>query len=355
MRILDRLIAVTFLRNFALCLLAAPPLFILGDITDNLADYLDRGLTRFEVAQAYFFQMPLFLQWSFPIAGLIASVFTIHGMTTHREVVAAKAGGVSFHRLVAPLVVLGFLLTGVALGLTELIPRGNRISAQILRDEDPRRRFRNDFVYQSESGLTWQISRLVVGDDRMSGILIEHPPTEESPGLHVLAETATWDSISGWTFERGYLRTLASDSSEYSVEFERMRMAGIVERPDELLETPREPDEMTYKEIDRLAGIIERTGGNTSELLVKREQKLSIPVATLVVLLFGIPLATSSKRGGAAFGIGLSLGTVILYLLMLKVSAALGEAGTLQPLAAAWIPNGLFFVSGIVLLARVRT
>jgi len=131
-------------------------------------------------------------------------------------------------------------------------------------------------------------------------------------------------------------------------------MRELVEKPDELLEAPREPNEMTYAEIDRLAGILERTGADANELLVKREQKLSIPVATLVVLLFGAPLATSNKRGGTAYGVGLSLGTLIVYVLMLKVSGAVGEAGALSPLTAAWLPNVVFFGAAMVLLARVR-
>jgi lipopolysaccharide export system permease protein len=112
---------------------------------------------------------------------------------------------------------------------------------------------------------------------------------------------------------------------------------------------------MTYAEIDHLAGILERTGGNADELLVRREQKLSLAVATLVVLLFGAPLATSNKRGGNAYGIGISLGTVIVYILMLKISGAVGEAGAISPLTAAWLPNFVFFGAALVLLARVRT
>ncbi len=74
-----------------------------------------------------------------------------------------------------------------------------------------------------------------------------------------------------------------------------------------------------------------------------------------MVLLFGAPLATSNKRGGTAYGIGLSLGTVIVYILMLKISGAVGEAGAMPPLAAAWLPNVVFFGAALVLLARVRT
>ena len=109
MRILDRLVAFTFLRLFLVSILATPPLFILGDVTENLDRYLDRGLTGAQVAAAYLWQLPLYVQWSFPIAGLIAAVFTVHNMTLHREVVAAKAGGVSFHRLFLPVLVGGAL------------------------------------------------------------------------------------------------------------------------------------------------------------------------------------------------------------------------------------------------------
>jgi len=37
------------------------------------------------------------------------------------------------------------------------------------------------------------------------------------------------------------------------------------------------------------------------------------------------------------------------------VSGALGEAGAVSPLWAAWTPNVLFFVGAVFLLARVRT
>jgi lipopolysaccharide export system permease protein len=354
-RILDRLVARTFLKLFLIFLAASPPLFVLGDVTENLDTYIDRGLTMAEVSKAYFFQLPLFIQWSFPIAALMAGVFTVHGMTTHREIVAAKAGGISFHRLIRPLVVMGILLTGAALVLSEIVPIGNRVAAQILQMEDPLRTWRTDFVYESDSGFTWQVGRLTAPDGRMGQIIMERAGDDGSSGVHLIADNATFQDDMGWTFQRGFVRHLFPDSTERAYQFERLQLAGVVEKPHELLESPREPEEMSYKEITHLARIIERTGGDAQGLLVDREQKLSIPVATLVVLLFGAPLATSSRRGGTAYGVGVSLGTTILYLLLFKISGALGEAGTLSPMWAAWAPNVLFFGAAAVLLARVRT
>ena len=189
MRILDRFVAGTFLKLFGLVLAAAPPLFILGDVTENLDRYLDRGITGLDVARAYLFQAPLFIQWSFPIAALVATVFTVHSMTAHKEIVAAKAGGISFHRVIRPILVVGLVLTVVALGLGEVVPRANRVASQILQNETPGRSWRSDFVYRSESGLTWQVSRLTAMDGRMTGIVVERAPGPDGGAVHVLHPT----------------------------------------------------------------------------------------------------------------------------------------------------------------------
>lgn len=352
MRILDRFVAGTFIRLFLVSILATPPLFILGSITEDLDRYLDRGLTGAQVAQAYLWQLPLYIQWSFPIAGLIAAVFTVHGMTTHREVVAAKAGGVSFHRLVLPILVGAGLLTIVALGLSEAAPRAWRRSNEILQNE-PRRTWRTDFVYQTEGGLALSARRLTLDDNRMTGVVIlKHTPEGV---MHLDAEEAYWREDRGWTFANGRVRLVEGPNSVRSYGFASLHMDGLEERPRELLEEPREEEEMTYAELGRLARIIQRSGGEPNKLLVKKEQKLSIPVATLIIILFGLPLATNSKRGGTAYGVGVSLGSTLLYLLLLKVAAGFGAGGALPPLWAAWLPNVLFLTVGVVLLTRVRT
>jgi lipopolysaccharide export system permease protein len=88
---------------------------------------------------------------------------------------------------------------------------------------------------------------------------------------------------------------------------------------------------------------------------VERAQKRAIPVAALVIVLFGAPLASSAPRGGAAYGIGVSLAVTILYLMLFKVAGAAGNTGALPPQVAAWLPNVVFGLAAVVLLARVRT
>lgn len=355
MKILDRFVGGTFLKLFMVSILATPPLFVLGDLTEKLDDYLDEGLTTLQLVRGYLFNIPEYFQWSFPIAGLIAAVFTVHGMTQHREVVAAKAGGVSFHRLILPILLLGFLLGGLAVSTTDLVPLSKRRAAEILEQRNTGRDWRSNFAYQTEDGLVLYVQRLEVNQGRMTGIGINRPAGPgDSTVIHADAERAVYDSL-GWRFETGSVRRVWPDGREATFRFDALRLPDFTERPEDLMEEPRSDEEMTYAELNRQVAIVERSGGNVGKLKTKQQQKLAIPVATFVVILFGAPLATSAKRGGAAYGIGISLGTTILYLLVFKLAGGLGSSGAIPPEWAAWAPNALFLVAGVVLMARVRT
>jgi lipopolysaccharide export system permease protein len=355
-RILDRLVAFSFLRVFLAFILGAPILFILGVITENLEGYLDRELTGLAIAKAYLFMLPQFIQWAFPIAALVAVVFTIQTMTLHREIVAAKAGGISFHRLVVPVVFLGVVLTVAALGLAAVVPRANTAAGEILKKEDLRRDYRGDFSFQGEEGRNFTVQSLNVEAGTLNDVVVQTvEPGSNRPLDHLTARVVRYDPQEGWTFNDGYYRLLSDDEAELAFKYETLQMRGFRERPEEFLADPKDPEEMTYQEMGRLADIMMRSGNQPYKLLVDRQEKLAIPVATLVIILFGAPLATSTKRGGTAYGIGVALISTILYMLLFRVSGAFGETGTLEPMVAAWLPNLLFFSAGILFFTRVRT
>ena len=370
MRLLDRLIATSFLRIFVAFVAAVPLLFLVGDLTENIDEYLDRGLPMVEVFRAYGFQILQFVFWSFPMATLIAAVFTVHAMSVHREIVAAKAGGISFHRLVVPALALGVALSGMSFYISDIVPRANRAAFDILEERNFSRDWRINFVYQTEEGHSVSVRRLTVNAQELQDVVLEHrPATAEAgtgPTLHAVADRAYFDDESGWTFSDGYMRRLLPDSREQTYRFGTMKTRGFSERPDELLEASRTGNRMTDAQNDRLAqmtrtdidrqvGIIERSGGDASEYLVEREQRTALAMATFIMVLFGLPLGTSSQRGSAAYGVGVSIASITIYLILFRVLGAAAGAGVLSPTIAAWTPNALFLAMGAVLLARVRT
>jgi lipopolysaccharide export system permease protein len=356
MRILDRLVTSMYMRIFLAFALGAPVLFIVGDLTERLDGYIDRDLSMIEVATAYVYIYPKFVLWAFPVASLIAAVFTVQSLTVHREIMAAKAGGISFHRLMIPMLLMGFVLTGAGLWLSEQVPHTNRKASEILQNRDSRRDWRSNFVYRDDDGTTVAVQRLTVADGRIQDVVLERPPSEVT-GLeaHLVADGADFTDDAGWTFENGYVRRLDAEGQELAFHFDELRTRIFTRRPYELLETPLHEDEMTYAHMGEMIEIIRDSGGDPREYEVLREQKVTVPVATFIVILFGAPLATTSKRGGPAFGMGVALGSAIIYMAILKVGAAFGAAGNISPMAAAWAPNVAFLVAGLGLMARVRT
>jgi lipopolysaccharide export system permease protein len=355
-RTLDRLVAGTYLRLFTIFIVGAPLLFILVDAVDNLDRYFERGLNLTQVTVGYLYLFPNFLLWAFPVASLLATVFTIYPMTTHREVMAAKAGGISFYRLITPIVVLGVCLTGFAVWFSQVVPRTNQIAAEVLGERERRQEWRSNFVYITDEGESLTARRLNSADGEMLNVTLQSFSREaEVPTRHIEAQQVIWTGGERWIFHDGWIREVFPDGREEATAFEEYTHEALREAPEDLLETVRNEEEMTYAELGVLADRILRSGGDPGRVLTKREQQLAIPVATLVIILFGAPLATSSRRGGTAFGIGVSLATTILYLMLFRVSGAMGYTGTLSPIVAAWAPNGIFLFGGLVLLWRVRT
>ena len=72
MKLLDRYIFRQFGVTFVLLVLGLPLLFVIVDVTDHIDNYLARGVPMSSVALSYVYQLPQFVFWSLPIAGLVA-------------------------------------------------------------------------------------------------------------------------------------------------------------------------------------------------------------------------------------------------------------------------------------------
>jgi lipopolysaccharide export system permease protein len=355
-KLLDRYIMRQFTTTFVMLVLGLPLLFTITDITDRLDRYLARGVPLGQVAISYIYSLPQFVFWSMPIAALIATVFTIGNMTRHQEIDAAKAGGVSFFRLLRPILVLATLLSVAAVGLGELIPVTNRMRAETLGERQAQlSTMRTNFVYQTSEGRVLASRRLDVQNNEMVNVVLERDGSEKRPATHATAALARYEDGSGWKMEAGQMRVLEGNGVEHSFGFASMQIPHMRETPRDLLADPKNPEEMRYAEMTRSIDAVERSGGTGLDLRVERSTRVALPLAILVIVLFGAPLSTSSKRGGAAFGIGISLAVTMVYLMLFKVGTAVGSSGALHPVAATWMPNVIFLLAGVFLLARVRT
>jgi lipopolysaccharide export system permease protein len=176
------------------------------------------------------------------------------------------------------------------------------------------------------------------------------------PTMVVQAQRAAYeDSLRKWTLKYGRVRMLAGARHEVEMEFDSLRLRNFVERPEDLLAEAKKPQEMRYGELGRYIQALERSGGDGRKLRVERALKIAIPFTCIIIALFGAPLANGAPRASGAYGVAVALGTTVGFLILVQLSQAFGTGGLMPPTIAAWVPNMLFGVLGLWLLARVKT
>jgi lipopolysaccharide export system permease protein len=358
-RPLDRYVLLEWLKIFVTTALGLPFLLVIIDLTDHLQTYLNRNIPPADIALSYVYWMPQSMFMALPAAVLFATVFSIGNFTRHSEITAAKASGISFYRLAAPILLGALMATVLDLTIAELVPITDLRRNDLIGDTKSQMGTqRYNFAFAAEYGRVYKAQQLDVPTGRLTQLQIERKGNgRDYPTVVISAQGAQYTAGKGWVLENGVMHVVGAGDSvpPFALSFATMRDSMMTERPVDMMAKPRDPQEMRFAELTRFIRALERSGGDASVLRVERALKIAIPVTCLVIALFGAPLATSTQRGGTAYGIGLSLGITVTFLMLIQLTKAVGGKGIIRPDLAAWIPNALFAVVGLILLARVRT
>lgn len=354
---LDRYVLNEFWKVLAATALGFPLLVIIIDVSEKLDNYLARDLTPAQIATAYLFGIPETMFLVLPASVLFATVFTVGSFTRHSEITAAKASGISFHRFIRPIFFGAVFATFVGLALSELVPPLNARRLEILKEKAVRSAAqRSNFAYAADEGRVYKIGYADVNSASMQRVEIERRGTgPDFPSYVISAEEGKYRDGEGWRLTKGYLHLMPDSLSSLSIQFDSLQDRLLSERPENLMANPKAPAEMGYRDLGRFIAAMERSGADVKKLRVERMLKIAIPVTCVVIMLIGAPLATSTQRGGTAYGVAISLATTVIFLILLQLTQAIGAGGLVQPELAAWLPGILFTGIGTYLLIKVRT
>jgi lipopolysaccharide export system permease protein len=360
-RPLDRYVFSEFWKIFSVTALGFPILLVVIDLADHAQTYLDKHIPGRDLALSYLFWIPDSMFMVLPAAVLFATVFSIGSFTRHAEVTAAKASGISFYRMIMPIFLGAIFACGLDLVLGEVAPITNQRRSQLLHeDKEALGSNRYNFAFAGEFGRVYKATELRTDSGRIRTLQIERKGSGASyPTYLMTADSAQFKpgtSIWGqWVLRHGQLHVISDTGTNFTISFAQARDKHFTERPMEMMTKSPDPHNMRYKDITRYITATERSGGDANLSRVERALKLAVPVTCIIIALFGAPLATSTQRGGGAYGIAVSLATTMIFLLMIQLTRAIGGKGVIPPDLAAWIPGAIFGFMGLILLARVRT
>jgi lipopolysaccharide export system permease protein len=359
LRPLDRYVFAEFWKIFIVTSLGFPILLIIIDLTDNVEKYLNRNVPAHDIALSYVYFIPDSMFMVLPAAVLFATVFSIGSLTRHAEITAAKASGISFYRLIAPVLLGATFACGLDLALGEVVPITNVRRAALLDDDKARgATYRYNFAFASEDGRVIKARQLRTDSGLVRSLQIERKGKGPTYPTYLLtADIGNYLPSRAWQLHNGSLDVIPDSAGApiFSLSFASGVDWRFREQPADMMSRERGENELQYAELTRAIVSRERSGTDTALLRVTRALKIAVPVTCIIIALFGAPLATSTQRGGSAYGIAVSLATTMIFLLMIQLTKAIGLKGVLPPDLAAWIPSAIFGALGLVLLARVRT
>jgi lipopolysaccharide export system permease protein len=358
--VLDRYVLKQWLATFVLAAIGVPAVAIVIDLSERFSKL--SAVRHVPLGDIFLGQMYLFpakVAILIPAAVLFATVFTLNTMGRHSELTAVQGGGVSFYRLIAPMLLLAALAVPLDFELQEIAGYSTSRHNELHRDKSSSATaYLGGFAFASQTGWTWAFKEMYQkqGVGTGTGLLGEGARSTRGERWTLDVDSAIWEAgPRTWALHHGTSYFVSDSTVLATFRFAGMRVKAFTETPGELMTEDKRAEEMTTAELRKYLDQLKLSGGTPGGLAVELPLKYAVPVACLVVALFGAPLAITNARAGAAIGLAIALGTTLTYLTGTQIMKAVGGKEILSPELAAWSMNIFFVVLAVILLARVKS
>jgi LPS export ABC transporter permease LptF/LPS export ABC transporter permease LptG len=326
------------------------------------------------VAHLFVLAIPFTLSFTMPLGVLCGVLIALSRMSSDGEIVAMRAAGVPSRKVIPPVLLFAtfaMLVTFTAsLWLTPYATWKtykvlNQLSAAELTSEVQSQVFNEDFPNR-----ILYISDVTAGaPNRWRNVFIaDTTPTEEQKKTdHDRGEgptvTVAAHAIAVPDVPHNQIQLSLQDGATYDVGKDPTDYyATSAPTGAQILEAtkPNEVHAKGYTEIDtiplyRLA-YRDKTldHDNVIQARIELHQRLALPPACFLLALIGIPLGVSSRKGGKSGAFVITVALAFVYWMGLIAANGLAKQQKLPVGIAMWIPNAIFAVVGVFLLARME-
>jgi len=337
-------------------------ILLMKELPKILDTVVRNSSTLQSVFEVVLFLLPNFFMVTIPMAVLVGVLLGLSRLAADSEIIAMRASGlgIGYFVRVSAIVAVGGTLLGLFNSLY-IAPRANQgildldkaLASQASYEIQPRvfyEDFKNTVLYVQDviSGtgaanwrqvfmadvtdpsapkITTAASAVVVSDNAQGLLMRLRSDTEHDP----VPGHPEDDNIS--TFKINDLPFSASQQNEGHL--------GRLDTP--ILALP-------------LNELIERTHGpDGKRFQIELHKRFSYPVACLVLMLVGVPLGVTSRRGGKSSAWVFTILLVVVYYSLSLIGIALGRQNWIPTFLAVWSANILFAAGGMILLWKMAS
>ena len=356
LRLLDRYVLKELLYPFAFGVAAFSSIFVASTMLFKITEYITKyGAPLETIARLFLYNMPEIINYTFPMSMLLAALMAFGKLSGSSEITAMKAGGVSYYRIVAPVLVVGFIVSMFSLGWAEkMVPFSKAESRRILREEikhNTRPATQEHIVIKTISGNTQRVTYANKFDEKkgkMTDITIE----EFNKGRISRIQTAKegyWENGT-WRIVNGNVFALDDEEGVTSTAKFTEQIIPLSFSPKQISWEQKEPEEMTIRELREYISMLEEQKSPTNRQWCEIFMRINIPLASFFFAMIGACLGTQKQRTSSSIGLGISVIVIFIYYAVMTLTSGLGKGGAMPPLLACALPNilclgiGLYFM-----------
>ncbi len=377
-KILDRHIFVNVTGAFLFGIALFMALLLAMDLLSQLIKLIaEQGVPAIMAVRIFAFRIPSMLVYAFPMSVLLGILLVFNQMSSDSEMVAIRAGGISFVRIVAPTLCFALIITGLTFWISNSFsPFANKQAAHLteialhsVKKSDP-----VSYLHVENGNIVYSIQCADLNLDTftMHKVTLTFFDPIGMPEYLIYADTGNWQPKEGhWHLPNAYPKDVSlhprtigmipNDNSELQFEAHELQ---VVESPFDLDTAKKSTDDFTAGELrayiahkmilnkDEKSGVPDKEVGEYKMALSRR---FAVPFYCLVFALIAAPLGLRHHRTSSAMGLGISLLIIFAFYFCTVYLSTFGESGRLSTDIAAWTPNVVGGVLGIILIARANT
>jgi len=371
LKILDRYIMASIAGTFLFSIAMFMGLLLAMDLMKKLVELIaQEGVPATIALKIFAYRIPGMLVYAFPMSVLLSILLVFNRMSSESEMVAIRAAGISFARIVIPTLFIALVVSGITYVISDFfVPVAGKRAAALYRLALEQQKSKNPvpFIHEDDNGrILYAViaSSIDVEHNEMLGMeMLLHQ--KGKPFLYIYADSAKWLPSEGrWVFfppyslssvmldqEESFTVKPLSPNSQIDIIHYALRLK---ESPFELVSAKTRPEEFTARELMQRLAEIDSNRELRDKMSMWLEQRFSTPFTCLVFALIGAPLGLRHHRTSTAMGLGVSLLVIFAYYFFSVYLATFGESGRMSAVWAAWIPNILGAVLGVVLIYRAN-
>ncbi|BCM91176.1 hypothetical protein IAD21_03040 [Abditibacteriota bacterium] len=328
---------------------------------------VNQGMSVLPVLKLFILAAPGFAVQGIPAGTILGVCLVLNRAVRDNEILALRAGGASLPRIVAPFLFMALVTSGVDYVIVEHVApitndRAEKTLARLMSQNsapfiDSDRYFRAGpyyfYVGRAENGVLQDVMIYQRADTKYTSFAPTTYP------IVMIAKTAheNPDHKGQWILQNGFTHTFDSTGTLQSETPFQQVTINIEQQLNNYFGTQKQPFSMTGSELSQKIADLKNAAtdaGQLNTLMVDYWRRAALPTACFVMALVAAPLALKYARHGSFAGLVAAFLLAFLWQGFDGWFRALGIAGYLSPMVAAWATNALFFVAGAILLVRER-